>query len=537
MEFTDKDDTPYRIEKPKEFLSREAIERRRKHGISIDERDLPVDPDYRDSIRSHPSVEVLHSSKWFNGITVHCPDSLHMDSLQRISFVEGTRRVRPLRIPDEVRPEAEARPIRGRRRKEKASWHEGIAPGYAERQLKMIELDHLMELGHRGEGIRIAVMDAGFPGVDRMGAFEHIFREDRYLGGFDAVEGDRYPFRANGHGRAVLSILAGRKENELLGSAPEASYLLCRTEDGSQEQLVEEHHWIAAAEFADSAGVDIISSSLGYTTFDDSSSDHGPSDMDGGTTPITKAADIAASRGMLVVNSAGNYGNSPWGIIGAPADGDSVLAVGSVDSTERYSSFSSKGPSADGRTKPDVMAMGEGTAFLGGDGKVYRGNGTSFSAPLISGAAACLWSAYPDMEPMELYETLEESAHLHASPNDSMGNGIPHLHTAYLERKGVEVAREGKARVLQVAPNPFHRNVELQVYSGPADGLTLSWYDPIGRLLGRREHPLEPEEHHEIRATAPSIIRMDGVFFLELRWNNGERELIELLHRGTRGGK
>ncbi len=397
----------------------------------------------------------------------------------------------------------------------------------------MLGIDHLHSSGELGQGIRIAVLDAGFPNVDGMEAFQHIFREGRYIAGFDAVDGDRYPFHANAHGRAVLSILAAREEGEFLGAAPEAEYILCRTENGAHEYRVEEHNWIAAAEFADSAGADILSTSLGYTVFDDSTQDHTPSDLDGNTIMITRGADIAASKGILVVNSAGNYAQSSWGTLGAPADGDSVLAVGSVDSARNYSPFSSKGPTADGRRKPDLAAMGEGTVFLGGDGKVYKGNGTSFSAPLISGAAAVLWGAFPGSKPMELHRLLKQYGHLHEDPNNELGHGVPDLYEAYLEKKGVKMAEKGKGRLLRIGPNPFRDRVELHIYSGNSDELRIQWYDPAGRRIRSKQHPIDPGHHHRIILNAPSTGANAGLFLLDLRWNKGPHRSIRFFQGGS----
>ncbi len=533
VRFTDKDQTPYTLQSPEAFLSQRAIERRENHGIPLDEKDLPVDPSYRDSIRAHPSVEVLHSSRWFNAITVHCTDSLHMDSIDTYSFVASKEKVRSFTVPRPTKPVFRAGSPRSTDEGEKSEWHGELDPGEAQDQLSMLGVDHLLKAGYKGQGIRIGVLDAGFPDVGSMDAFSKIFKEGGYIAGFDAVEGDRYPFRGHAHGRAVLSILAAYKEGEMLGAAPEASYILCRTENGAHEYRVEEHNWIAAAEFADSAGVDILSTSLGYTTFDDSTQDYAPSDMDGESTMITKGADIAASRGILVVNSAGNYAQTSWGTIGAPADGDSVLAVGSVANDSSWSSFSSTGPSADGRIKPDVTAMGEGTAFLGGDGKVYRGNGTSFSAPLICGGAATLWSAHPQLKPQELFKLLRKYGHRHTNPNNRSGYGIPDLYRAHLELSGVEMADGGKDRLLSISPNPFQKRVELHLYAAESREVQFKWFDPLGRLLEKESHSIDPEHHHRFQVQAPTEPGYSGLLILEIKWEKGDRERIKLIRTAT----
>ncbi len=520
VRFTDKSGTPYSVEEPLEFLSEAAVERRKKQGVPIDREDLPVDPSYRDSILAHPSVELLHSSRWFNAITVHCPDSVHMDTVSDLGFVKGSRKVKSFGVAD-LDGAGKKELVAREREKSMRKTGQKKGPGAASRQLSMMGLDHLHALGYKGEGIRIAVLDAGFPGVKDMKGFADLFEEARYIGGLDAVEGDGSPFHAHPHGRSVLSILAGQKKGLYRGSAVDASYILCRTENASSEHRVEEHNWVAAAEFADSAGADILTTSLGYTIFDDSSDSYDKDDMDGNTAMITRGADIAASKGILVVNSAGNYGASSWGIVGAPADGDRVMAVGSVDSNSALSDFSSRGPTSDGRIKPELLAMGEGTAYLGGDGAVYRGNGTSFSAPLISGGAACLWSAHPDLSAMELFDLMLENASQYSQPDNERGYGVPDLYSAYLEEKGLSKAEGGKRRLLRVAPNPFSEHVEVHFFSGSSKEVSFAWYDVMGRQLSQEEHAVDPYHHHEFRLQAPDKKGVGAIYLLRVRWKNG----------------
>lgn len=529
VRFTDKVGTPYSTDEPLEFLSREAVKRRKDHDVPIGRKDLPVNPAYRDSVLAHPSVDLLHSSRWFNAITVHSSDSLYMDSIATMAFVKGSRKVKSLQLTPPDGPKKKGL-IPEEREKSNYSGGSDKTAGKASRQLSMLGLDHLHALGYRGKGVRIAVLDAGFPGVRGLKAFDHIFDEGRYVAGFDAVEGDRSPFRAHPHGRSVLSILAAKKNPGFRGAAPAASYILCRTENAASERRVEEHNWIAAAEFADSAGADILTTSLGYTTFDDSSESYTPDQMDGNTAMITKGADIAASRGMLVVNSAGNYGASSWNIVGAPADGDSVMAVGSVDSSKVLSAFSSRGPTADGRIKPAVLAMGEGAAFLGGDGSIYRGNGTSFSAPLISGGAACLWSARPELAPMELFDLILANGSRHETPDNKRGHGIPDLYAAYLEQKGLSKVVEGPRRAIRVAPNPFSQEVEVHFFSGASAKVRFTWYDVLGRELASEQHRVDRDEHHELTLRPPVKNGIGSMFFLKVRWNDGPVRTFRLLH-------
>jgi subtilisin family serine protease len=269
-------------------------------------------------------------------------------------------------------------------------------------------------------------------------------------------------FDASSHGMKVLSVMGANIPGELIGTAPKASYWLLRSEQTASEYSIEEDHWVAAAEFADSVGADIINTSLGYFEFDDSVLNYTYEDMDGNSTFITKAADMAASKGMLVVVSAGNQGDDPWKYITAPADGDSVLTVGSVNQYAEYSYFSSIGPTFDGRIKPNIAAMGYQTAIQGIDGAITVSNGTSFSAPLISGLAACLWQHFPNLNNMEILRKIEESAHKYSSPDYFVGYGIPDFEkAANLTQTNVTALSENT--LLNIFPNPFHDNITIEI--------------------------------------------------------------------------
>ncbi|HDS07995.1 MAG TPA: T9SS type A sorting domain-containing protein, partial [Bacteroides sp.] len=232
------------------------------------------------------------------------------------------------------------------------------------------------------------------------------------------------------HGTWVLSIIGANIPGKLVGTAPEADFLLLRSEDVESEWRVEEINWIVAAEFADSAGADVINASLAYSLFDLDEQNYSTSDMDGNTTWVTRGADLAARKGMLVVVSAGNSGDEPWRIITAPADGDSVLTVGAVDSEGAYVSFSSQGPTADDRVKPNVMAQGRRVYIQKSNGEITARGGTSFSAPIMTGLATCLWQRFPDKTNQEIIKILERASSNYPYPNDTMGYGIPNMDVA-----------------------------------------------------------------------------------------------------------
>jgi hypothetical protein len=284
-------------------------------------------------------------------------------------------------------------------------------------------------------------------------------------------------YRASTHGTYVMGCMAAKDTGVVIGTAPDADYLLLRTENVLSEYILEEYHWAAAAEFADSAGAYVFNTSLGYTTFDDPRQNHVYSDLDGNSTVITRAANIAASKGVLVINSAGNYGNSQWRYIGAPADGDGVLAVGAVDVGGNLAGFSSRGPNAAGSVKPNVMANGVFAATPGYFQPIEYVNGTSFSGPIIAGAAACLWQANSDRTALEIKQAIEESAHLFNNPNDDFGYGIPHFPSADWNFTGIE-EEAVNAKELLLYPNPATGHVQV---SGTSPGERIQINDLTGK--------------------------------------------------------
>jgi subtilisin family serine protease len=281
----------------------------------------------------------------------------------------------------------------------------------------------------------------------------------------------------------------------LIGTASEADFMLLRSEDTGSEFMIEEDNWTAAAEFADSAGADIINSSLGYTLFDDPGQDHVYADMDGNTTRVSRAADIAASKGMVVVISAGNAGSSYWRYIGAPADADSVLAVGAIDANRYVAGFSSRGPSSDGDVKPDIMAIGSGTYMAGADGGIVQGNGTSLSAPVISGLAACLWQSSRSSSAMDILEAIRESADNFMQPTGDYGYGIPDFNLACALLKAAQGSQES-GEVITAFPNPFNDQLYI-IFQSPVDGsVEISFFDLAGKEVVHSSYPPFPGRNY-----------------------------------------
>ena len=440
IEFTDKNHNPYSICQPEMFLSERALQRRARQGIELAEADLPVSYFYIDSLK-RMGFEVLNTSKWFNSATIRSlPEEV--EKLKRVDFVKHTIHVQReyvqeigIEVDDDDEEEIDIETllrlffqIDDDDDDDEFEYHYVDAPSYygrAAAQIGMLNGQALHERGFRGKGMFIAVIDGGFYKLNELSAFDSL-RESGRLRGFKNFTTDtENPLGSNSHGTNVLSILASALPDELIGSAPDAEYILLRSEEVEHEYLVEEDNWIAAVEHADSIGADMISCSLGYTTFDDVSQNHNKDDLDGRTVRTSRAATMAAARGMIVCVSAGNSGDNQWRIISVPADADSIVAVGAVHPNGRRVSFSSIGPTADNRIKPDLMAIGARTSYQNSMGNIVPGNGTSYSAPLITGLIACLWQAFPEKTNMEIIDMVKRTASHFNDPNQMYGYGIP----------------------------------------------------------------------------------------------------------------
>jgi len=336
----------------------------------------------------------------------------------------------------------------------------------SENQNNMIGVQYLHALDYRGQDMIIGVFDAGFYRVDSLGIFDSLRNEGRILGTVNFVDPGKSVYTSDTHGMAVLSTMAANKPGMMVGTAPKASYWLLKTEDADSEYKIEEDNWVAAAEFADSAGVDVINSSLGYTSFWDSSQSYSYKDMNGKTARITQGADIAFTKGIFVVNSAGNSGDGPWKYIGAPADGINVFSIGAVKDNGKLATFSSVGPTYDGRIKPNIVAQGQGVAVINGANKISSSNGTSFSSPIIAGAVACLWQANPTLTNAELKNFIEKSASLYPHQDTLYGYGVPNFAAAHILIS--KTKEEIEEPFLLTYPNPFESELFV-IFQSPRD--------------------------------------------------------------------
>ncbi len=495
-------------------LSERALERRHKQGIAIDWYDIPVYQPYIDSL-INLGFTIHVSSRWINAVSVSVAEENALGSLGLQSMVRKVERVKSYRMPEES---IAFQPATFRQA-------ENTEPEYgnAANQVEMIQLDKLHGLGYTGEGIQIAVLDGGFTAVDTGVGYQSFWDKEQILGTFNFADNNENVFFSALHGSYVLSIMGSDIPGSYVGAAPDAGYFLFRTEVVDSERVAEEDFWLAAAEYSDFIGVDIINSSLGYTTFDIASEDHSYNDMDGNTTVVTRAADIAASKGILVCNSAGNSGNSDWQYIGAPADGDSVFSIGAVDPDGIYASFSSRGPTADGRIKPNIAVQGAFSAVVHPNGAIYIGSGTSFSSPLAAGAAACLWQAFPEKTNMEIMQAMQKSASQAAAPDNFLGYGIPNMFVAYYMLSGASFDNL-QGETLGLFPNPADNSAILVIENGIGSSSFYTITDMQGRIVSRTTLPTDK--------SAVAIVPVDfsglskGTYLLSLVQLDIEKEVI-----------
>ncbi|HOK85921.1 MAG TPA: S8 family serine peptidase [Tenuifilum sp.] len=446
--FTDKQNSTYSVDKPNEFLSARAIERRQKQGIAITTDDLPVSSTYINQV-AQIATTIHYPLRWFNGVVATLTPQ-QLTAIQELSFVKSVTKVfEPTKSSTDE--ETDWQPLNQSDKNTFANLNYGAS--YT--QVAMMNGHILHGNGYLGDGMVIAVLDAGFLNANTHSAFDSLWQRGRILGARDFVNPQSDIYKEHYHGTMVLSAMGGYIDGQLIGTAPRANYWLIRTEDAATEQIIEEYNWAAGAEFADSVGADIINSSLGYTTFDVASQNHTYQDLNGNTAPVTLAANMAASKGMVVVVSAGNDGNAPWHYISVPADSPNVLTVGAVDNKRVKADFSSFGPTADGRIKPDVCAMGKGTVLAIATGTTGTSNGTSFSSPLMAGMVACLWQAKPSLTAQQIVELVKSSSSSYASPNNNTGYGIPDF--AQASTSSITDARNS----IELWPNPFTSKINI----------------------------------------------------------------------------
>lgn len=525
VEFTDKNNSPYSVDDPIAFLSQKSIDRRSTQNIDVIEQDIPVNQAYIDGVLAIGEIDLLLRSKWFNAITIYTTNASLLDSILALDYVNQIKSARKYKKGEYENEEV----VVAEKEYDPSEYGESF------HQLAMLNGDYLHEQELLGQGMFIYVCDGGFRYLDERTAFDHLFENGRIIGTHDFVDGDDFVYEASNHGTNVMGTMAGVIPDELIGTAPEASYFLARTEDVSSEFLIEEDNWIAGAEMADSIGADIITTSLSYTTFDDQSTDHTYEDLDGQTTRVAIGAGIASTKGMLIVTSAGNYFTNPWHYIGSPADAFDCLAIGAITSDSLHSSFSSAGPSADGRVKPEIVAMGTAavTAAASVDA-IAHVNGTSFSGPIIAGISSCLWQAFPDATSLEIRQAIIESSHMYETPDDLMGYGIPNYEEAFAILDGTNGITDSvlpgreKFYFQSVSPNPFLFEIKvlMRSVSGNEENGQLSLYNDNGQLIKEYSVKLTAKGLNEFILNLTDVSA--NIYSLEYTSKSG-REVIKVV--------
>lgn len=438
IQLKDKSGNPFLTTNPAQFLTLRSVNRRIRYNIAVDESDLPITPAYLDSIRLSGNVTIINVSKWLNQVCIQSTDAAALIKINSFVFVKGTSpiaaRVGNIISPinKQLDPPGQPLPIMTTGKPQSPTDFYNYGESFPQVHLHNGEFLH--NHGFRGEGMQLAIMDAGFYHYQTLPTFDSVRKNQQILGTWDFVSNEASVNEDFAHGMNCFSTIAANIPGTFVGTAPATSFYLFRTEDVSSEYPVEEQNFAAAAERADSLGVDVFSVSLGYTTFSNNLFNYTYSDMNGNTTISAKAADFAAKKGIFVTVAAGNEGSNSWHYITTPADADSVLTVGAVALNKQVALFSSFGPSSDGQIKPAVAAVGSGAVIANQNtGFPSFGNGTSYSCPIMAGIATCLWQAFPEVNNMGIIDALQKSADRFTIPDDRTGFGIPDVKKAFVQ--------------------------------------------------------------------------------------------------------
>lgn len=496
VKFKDKAGTSFSINDPSKFLSPKAIDRRTKQHIAIDETDLPIVSRYIDSVRSSGNVTVLDHSKWFNQVCIETSDAAALAKINSLPFVISTLPAkRSMRQNLVVRNKFNEQINTITSPMSPASPGDYYMYGNSLNQIHIHHGEYLHNKGFQGEGMLIAIIDAGFYHYKTLPAFDSVRLNHQIVETYDFVANEVSVNEDHSHGMMCFSIMAANIPGELVGSSPKANFLLYRSEDVFSESPVEEQYWVAAAERADSIGADLISTSLGYDTFDNPAFNYTYTDMNGHTSLIAKAATLAAKKGMIVLAAAGNEGNNSWHFISTPGDADSILTVGAVDGSGAVAGFSSYGPSSDGRIKPTVASVGAATALSSITGSIATSNGTSFATPNLAGLVACLWQAFPEFTNTEIIESVKQNSSIYKTPDNRIGYGIPDFQKAFDSlsqerslRNALIVLGNNK---IKIYPNPFKDNLTVLINPDHTANGIFRLFDAGGKLYFTKHVPLQ----------------------------------------------
>lgn len=462
------------LDNPLTMLTQRSLDRRTAQGIALDMMDVPVHQSYINQVEAATGITVLAKSKWMNCVHVRGNTLQNIQALANLAFVSSIDYANV----NLNRPGANSTQVEKRKVNKTMETLVNFNYGNSANQIQMLNGHLLHQQNFTGQGKIIAVMDGGFPGVDTAAPFARLRDNNKILGGYDYVNRDPNFYTGISHGTMVLSTMGGYVDGQLVGTAPDASYYLFITEDGNNEEPLEESLWVEAAEEADRLGVDIFNTSLGYTEFDNPAYNHTYEDMNGTTAFISRGVNAAFSRGIISVNSAGNSGNSDWFYISAPADATYALAVAAVNASGNIASFSSRGPSFDGRVKPDVAAQGVASVLSNTDGDIVTANGTSFSGPITAGMVASLWQALPSKTNAELIQLIKESSSQYTNPDNEKGYGIPNYNQALINGTLGIVSNQSKD--FSIYPNPANDFIAIQ-FPYSIENASISVYNSLGQ--------------------------------------------------------
>jgi serine protease AprX len=479
--FAAKEDVAASIANPISILTQESLDRKALHNIAIDELDVPVNESYITQLKNTLGIDVYSKSKWMNAVYVrgsetNISDLTNLSFVTEVEFADKSLNRRPFQRKSEDKFSIENENSR-------------IVYDYgnAFNQTEMLGVDFLHEQDFTGDGMIIAVLDSGFPNVMTNPAFSDIVSEGRMLGTYDFAERQTNVDGTGSHGAQTFSDIGAFLDGaeKFVGTAPEASFYLFRTEFAPTENPVEEAWWVEALERADSLGVDVVNTSLGYQDYDDPRYDHSYEDLDGETTIAARGASFAFAKGMLLVTSAGNDGGG-FTFVATPADARGVLTVGAVDADENLAGFSSIGPTVDGRIKPDVMAQGVSAFVVDQNGEVTTNSGTSFSSPIMAGAIACLWQSRPEVKNNRVMDVVRRAGHLFSDPTDEMGYGIPNFEDAYNELQVLGIEDQLLKETFAIYPNPVTAIFNVS-FPQQTERAVVTIFDVIGKQVFTKE--------------------------------------------------
>ncbi len=479
IRFTDKNNNRYSTDHPEAYLAARSIARRKAQHISISTSDLPLTDSYVNAILPFAG-RLVYKLKWDNAMLVRSSDPSFAAKVSQFPFVKSVTMISG-QGPSTVQKKLS---VSTPKSLQSTALDTGFY-GAAQNQNVMIDVNALHQMGLWGDGMLISVMDAGFPDLPADSFFTQVFSQNRVLHTWNYVYDTSYVYAYDEHGAQTFSDIAAYRPGVMVGTAPNAQFLLFITEDVRSEKIIEEYNWVNAAEVADSIGADVFSTSLGYTTFDpiDSMYNTTYASLNGDSTPIAKAANLAASKGILVITSAGNDGDDAWHYIATPADADSGVAVGAVNAQGAIGYFSSWGPNSAGVLKPDVCAQGVSSSVVLPTGILSTNSGTSFACPITAGAFACLREAFPNVANTAIINAVRQSGTLHSNPNDDYGYGIPDFGMAYEYLAALYPTDTTASPTALVYPNPFTTSLNIVIPGLLTSPMNYDIYDLLGQRV------------------------------------------------------